>query len=155
MKVPLKEKAKNLRFGRWLIASAHSKFELQERGMNSSLPMSVKIHEGCTVCIITIRFRREIQGPNIHLKTDLETCSKEAAQQVDVQLSNPLYDLFNNFPELDSFILHKIESDFNPHYLRYTKQSQYRCHCRMVMQIYGNWRSNILLPERDSSGIKK
>ena len=108
----MKEKTKNLRFGRWLIASAHSKFELQERGMNSSLPMSVKIHEGCTVCIITIRFRREIQGPNIHLKTDLETCSKEAAQRVDVQLSNPLYDLFNNFPELDSFIhLPEIATD--------------------------------------------
>ena len=55
----------------------------------------------------------------------------------------------------ESKLLHKNESDFNPHYLRYTKQSQYRCHCRMVMQIYGNWRSNILLPERDSSGIKK
>ena len=103
IKLLLKEKAKNLRSGRWLITSAHSKFKLQERRMNSSLPLPVEIHEGCTVCIITIRCGHEIQGPNIHLKSDLETCSKEPAQRVDVQLSNPLYDLFNDFPELDSF----------------------------------------------------
>ena len=86
IKLPLKEKAKNLRFGRWPITSAHSKFKLPEKRMNSSLPMPVEIHEGCTICIITIRCGHEIQGPDIHLKSDLETCSKEPAQRVDVQL---------------------------------------------------------------------
>ena len=103
IKLPLKVKAKNLRFGGWLITSAHSNFKLQERRKNSSLPMPVKTHEACAFCIITIRCGHKIQRPSIHLTCDLETCCKEPAQWADVQLSNPLYDFFNNFPELDSF----------------------------------------------------
>ena len=79
-----------------------NEFKLQEKPKSSSLPMPVLIYEGCSVCIITIRCEHEIQGPNIHLKSDLETCSKEPAQRVDVQLSNSLHALFNDFPELDS-----------------------------------------------------
>ena len=103
VKLPLKEKARNLGFGRWLVTCAHSKYKLQERRMNSSLPMPIKIHEGCNVCIITIQCGHEIQGPNIHLKSDLETCSKLPAARVNVELPSPLHDLFEDFPELDEF----------------------------------------------------
>ena len=34
----------SLRFGRWLITSAHSNFNLHQRRMISSLPMPVEIH---------------------------------------------------------------------------------------------------------------
>ena len=67
--LPLKEKARYLGIGRWLILSASPNFLFTESNSLSSTPMSVNHRPGCQVCLIVLQCGQELQGPNIFVLT--------------------------------------------------------------------------------------
>ena len=96
--LPLEEKAQYLGIGRWLILSASPSFLFTESNSLSSPPMSVNHRPGCQVCIIVLQCGQELQGPNIHLRSDWSTCVDAVPLQLDIQLPDPLAFLFNELP---------------------------------------------------------
>ena len=98
--LPQKETARNLGFGRWLVTSASEDFLLTERLTNSTDLINVKHHKGCKVCIITLECGHELEGNNVHIKSDLSTCKKTGARKLNIQLSPPLSRLFSKLPPL-------------------------------------------------------
>ena len=98
--LPRKETAENLGYGRWLILSANPNFRLTERPSNSSGLRDKTIHDGCNVCILTIKCGYEIESNNIFIKSDLASCRKTGAVRMNVQLASPLDNLFRQLPAL-------------------------------------------------------
>ena len=99
--LPQREKALNLGFGRWLILSAHGDFTLTESNSNSSHPLQVAYHNGCQACVFTLNCGRELEGPNIHVRSDLSACRDVPALRIDVQLPDPIAHLFTKLPTLE------------------------------------------------------
>ena len=62
--------------------------------------MSVNHRPGCQVCIIVLQCGQELQGPNIHLRSDWSTCVDAVPLQLDIQLPDPLAFLFNELPPM-------------------------------------------------------
>ena len=60
--------------------------------------MSVNHRPGCQVCIIVLQCGQELQGPNIHLRSDWSTSVDAVPFQLDIQLPDPLTFLFNELP---------------------------------------------------------
>ena len=102
IQLPIKEKAQSLGHGRWLITSATPNFLLSTRSPNSSHSLSKEHRQGCQVCIIILACGQELEGPNIHLRSDWSTCQYTTPVRLDINLPTPLSFLFNQLPSLDS-----------------------------------------------------
>ena len=73
--LPVSERAVNLKFGIWLILLASSDFELRESDLNGTTHLSTKVYPGCRICILILACGRQIRGPNVFIRSDLQTCS--------------------------------------------------------------------------------
>ena len=100
--LPMREKAKNVGDGNWLITSATHNYLLTQTDQNQTTrEVTTTRKKGCRVCIVTLPCGSELQGPNIHLRSDLATCASKSPQVIDVQLPAPLSYLFSKLPPLN------------------------------------------------------
>lgn len=104
--LPMRETAQNLGMGRWLLLSATENYALQESRAGDSSPDSMKLHQGCKSCIISLACGSELTGDFIHLRSDLSACSELGAHRLDIKLSDPLQHLFSLLPPLDELPNH-------------------------------------------------
>ena len=100
--LPVKEKAQYLVVGRWLILSPTSDFIFTESySYLQHAALSVKYRPGCKVYIIIMKCGFELQGPNVHLRSDWSSCAGMEPVQLDIRLPDPVAFLFNKLPPLD------------------------------------------------------
>ena len=98
----MREKAKNVGDGNWLITSATHNYLLTQTDQNQTTrEITTTRKKGCCVCIITLPCGSELQGPNIDLRSDLATCASKSPQVIDVKLPAPLSYLFSKLPPLN------------------------------------------------------
>lgn len=98
--LPLTEQAKNLGHGRWLITSASDNYMFRETSTILTGPQQAPQHKGCRACIMVLGCNRQLEGPNVHIRSDLSTCNTMKPTRFDLNLTRPLSDIFNTLPEL-------------------------------------------------------
>ena len=109
--LPLREKAKNVGKGRWLITSASPDFLLTKTDMDSSsTTRKVVRKQGCRVCLVTLPCGSELEGPNVHLRSDLATCASQEPKRVNITLPAPLATLFSKLPPI-AVMSHILDED--------------------------------------------
>lgn len=98
--LPTTEKAENLGHGIWLITSATSTYSLVETNMDPRQQEMIRF-PGCTICIVTLECGRQLQGPNIKIRSDLSSCQKTPAVKLTVKLPTPIQQLLSSIPQVD------------------------------------------------------
>ena len=84
--LPIKERAVSLRYGICLITAASADYTLTESYMNSSTPVGSSSFPACRICVVTLACGKQISGPNIRIRSDLQSCSKIPATIMNVDL---------------------------------------------------------------------
>ena len=120
--LPVSERALNLKFGIWLILSASPDFELRESDLNDTTHLSTKVYPGCRICILTLACGRQIRGPNVYIRSDLQTCSQMPSIKIHVDLPAPLANILSTLPPLDKLPSYNTKSSANLDLLRTMKQ---------------------------------
>ena len=112
----MREKAKNVGDGNWLITSANHNYLLtQTDQIQTTREVTTTRKKSCRVCIVTLPCGTELQGPNIHLRSDLTTCASKSSQVIDVKVPTPLNYFFskllplNDLPRVISEETAKVE----------------------------------------------
>ena len=98
--LPTTERALNLRYGIWLIVSASPNFQLRRSQMTSLQPAHSSTVDGCKICIVTLGCGEQLSGPNLHLRSDLDSCSLLPAVTVNVLLPDPLAAVLSTLPSV-------------------------------------------------------
>ena len=97
------ERVVNLRFGIWLILSATADFELRESLANQTSHLSTKVYPSCRICIYTLPCGHQRRGPNIFIRSDLESCSKVPFIGIHVDLPDTVLSVLPSLNELPSY----------------------------------------------------
>ena len=98
--LPMKEKAANVGQGNWLITSASANY-ISETDTNPNTGATTTTRRTqCKVCIVSLPCGSELQGPNIHLRSDLRTCATQPPRVLDIVLPAPLNCLFSKLHPL-------------------------------------------------------
>ena len=111
--LPVVERAVNLKFGIWLILSATSDFELRESIVNDTAHLSTTVYPGCRICIYTLPSGHQLRGPNIFIRSDLQTCSRVPSIKIHVDLPVPLQDVLSVLPSIDELPSYTLKSTAN------------------------------------------
>ena len=119
--LPMTERAVNLKFGIWLILSSTSDFELRESDLNDTTHLSTKVYPGCRICILTLACGRQIRGPIVFIRSDLQTCSQIPSIKIHVDLPDPLAKILYTLPPLAHLPLYNTKSSANLDLLRTMK----------------------------------
>ena len=98
--LPTTERAINLRYGIWLIVSASPNFQLRRNQMTSMQPAHSSTVDGCKICIVTLGCGEQLSGPNLHLRSYLDSCSLLPAVTVNVLLPDPLAAVLSTLPSV-------------------------------------------------------
>ena len=120
--LPVSERALNLKFGIWPIHSASPDFELRESDFNDTTHLSTKVYPGCRICILTLACGRQTRGPNVYIRSDLQTCSQMPSIKIHVDLSAPLANILSTLPPLEKLPSYNTKSSANLDLLRTMKQ---------------------------------
>ena len=120
-KLPVVERAVNLRFGIWLILSATADFVLRESMANDTSHLSAKVYPGCRICIYTLPCGHQLRGPNIFIRSDLQSCSKVPSIKIHVDLPVPLLDVLSVLPSINELPSYNTKSLANLDLLRSLK----------------------------------
>ena len=99
-KLPVKEKAKNLGNGKWLITSASDQFDMFMSEMRNNDPLKRKRLSGCKTCVIELECDTKIETRVMEIRADI-FCSNDTALRIDVILTDPLQHLFSKIPSLN------------------------------------------------------
>ena len=111
--LPIKERAVSLRYGIWLITAASADYTLTESYMNSSTPVGSSSFPGCRICVVTLACGKQISGPNIRIRSDLQSCSKIPATIMNVDLPVPLSNVLTALPSIDELPMYATRSQAN------------------------------------------
>ena len=111
--LPVTDQVINLRYGIWLIMSASTDYTLTESFMNSSTPTGTSSFPGCRICIVTLAFGKQLSGPNIRIRSDLQTCSLIPPHIMNVDLPIPLHNVLTALPSLDELPAYSTKSKAN------------------------------------------
>ena len=120
--LPVTEQATNLRYGIWLIMSASADYTLTESFMNSSTPTGTSSFPGCRICIVTLACGKQLSGPNIRIRSDLQTCSLIPPHIMNVDLPIPLHNVLTALPSLDELPAYSTKSQANIALLKSIKE---------------------------------
>ena len=124
--LPSPETATNIGDGRWLILSANKDFELTEYKNANGMSTIHDKHHGCRVCVIVLECNSQIQGPNIILRPDLESCHKMEKGQRQIHLADPLVALFNQLPDVTDLPNFRTREEAQHELLREVRLEIYR-----------------------------
>ena len=111
--LPIKERAVNLKYGIWLITAASADYTLTESFMNSSTPIGSSSFPGCRICVVTLACGKQISGPDIRIRSDLQSCSKIPATIMNVDLPIPLSHVLTALPSIDELPMYATKSQAN------------------------------------------
>ena len=92
--LPLKDKSTDKGHGRPLITSARADFDFKETYVNATTMAGAKIVQGCRNCPITLPCGKQLNGNNIKIRCDLSSCSKVTPIILEVELAEPMANLF-------------------------------------------------------------
>ena len=101
VKLPVKEKAKNLGNGKWLITSASEKFDIILSEMKNIDPLKRKRLPGCKTCVIELQCGTKTETQFMELRADMFSCRNDSAVRIDVNLTDPLQHLLSKIPSLN------------------------------------------------------
>ena len=101
VKLHVKEKAKNLGNGKWLIISATEQFAMYLCEMRDTNPLNRKSLHGCKACVIELECGTIIETRFMEISADMESCRNDSVMRVDVNLTEPLRSLFSKIPSLN------------------------------------------------------
>ena len=101
VKLPVKEKAKNLGNGKWLITSASDQFDKFMSEMRNNDPLKRKHLPGCKTCVIELECGTKIETRFMKIRADIFSCRNDTAIRIDVNLTDPLQHLFSKIPSLN------------------------------------------------------
>ena len=101
VKLPVKEKAKNLGNGMWLITSASDKFDIFLSEMKNNDPRRRKRLPGCKTCVIELQCGTKIETRIMELRADMFSCRHDTAVRIDVNRTDLLENLFSKIPSLN------------------------------------------------------
>ena len=93
--LPMKENAKNVGHGGWLITSASPNYRFtQTFADSSSSARKVVRKKRCRICLITSPCGSELERLNILLRSNSATCALQKPKQINITLPIPLATLF-------------------------------------------------------------
>ena len=115
--LPAVEKAENLGHGIWLITSATTSYSLVESNMDPRNKGIVR-YPGCSICVVTLECGRQLQGPNIKIRSDLSSCRDTPPIKITVKLPVPLQQLLTTLPEVENLPYFTSKTDASVHLLR-------------------------------------
>ena len=115
--LPTTEKADNLGHGIWLITSATSSYSLVETNMDPRQQGMVR-YPGCTICIVTLECGRQLQGPNIRIRSDLSSCEDTPPVKLTVKLPTPIQQLLSSMPDIQELPYFTSKTEANVELLR-------------------------------------
>ena len=101
VKLPVKEKAKNLGNGKWLITSASDQFDMFMSEMRNNDPLKRKRLPGCKTCVTELECGTKIETRFMEIRADIFSCRNDTAIRIDVNLTDPLQHLFSKIPSLN------------------------------------------------------
>ena len=101
VKLPVKEKAKNLGNGKWLIISATEQFDMYLSEMRDTNPLNRKRLDCCKACVIELECGTKIETRFMEIRADMVSCRNDSVMRVDVNLLEPLGYLFSKIPYLN------------------------------------------------------
>ena len=119
--LPLKVKAPNLGYGIWLITSARVNFAFKEYYMDATTLVGSKTVKGCRICVITLECGEQLTGENIRIRSDLSSCSKLPPVKLDVELPEPMGNLFSLLPTVDELPYYNTKVEANMKLLKSMK----------------------------------
>ena len=99
--LPATKTAENLGFGVWLKTSATTAYTLFESDTASTTSSGIIKYPGCSICIITLECGKQLVGPHIKIRSDLNTCAQLPAIKIKVKFPDPLTQLWSELPEVD------------------------------------------------------
>ena len=94
------EKAAYADYGNWLPTNASANYIISQFDSDSNTGGTTTRGPGCKVCIVSLPWGRELQGPNIHLRSDLAMFAIHPPRVQDIVLPAPLNYLFSKLPLL-------------------------------------------------------
>ena len=101
IELPATEKAVNIGYGVWLVTSATKAYTLYETTSDSNTATGLTKYQGCIICIITLACGKQLTGPHITIRSNLQTCKSIPAIKIHVNLPDPLKHLLREVPPVD------------------------------------------------------
>ena len=99
--LPIKARALNIKYGKWLIERATDDFRMHEFNVDAPSPLPVTSYDGCHICIITLACGHKLTGPDLTFISDLDSCRIVPPTFVLVDLPSAIDDLLSVLPPLD------------------------------------------------------
>ena len=100
VKLPIKEKAKNLGNGKWLIVSSSNNFNLFLSDLKNTHHLKRTKLAGCQVGVLELKCRTKLETSSMELRADMFPCKIESAIKIYIKLAEPLQHLFSKLPVL-------------------------------------------------------
>ena len=91
-------------FGVWLITSATTVYTQFESDAASTTSSGIINYPGRRICIITLECAKQLVGPHIKLRLDLNTCEQLPASKIIMKFPDPLKELWSELPEVDDML---------------------------------------------------
>ena len=100
VKLPIKEKAKNLGNGKWLITSSCKNVDLFLSDLKNTDHLKRTKLPGCQVCVLELKCGTKIETSSMELRADMFSCKNDSAIKIDIKIADPLQHLFSKLPDL-------------------------------------------------------
>ena len=119
--LPNPERAQNLGYGIWLLTSASSDFTLSEIGADETGRQTNIPHEGCNICLITLKCGHTMFSDHIKIRADLQSCQYLPAKRISVKLPDPLEHLIDSVPNINELPKYETSTEANLDLLKKVK----------------------------------
>ena len=99
VKLPIKEKAKNLGNGKWLITSSSKNFDIFLSDLKNTDHLKRTKLPGCQVCVLELKCGTKIKTSSMELRADMFSCKNDSAIKIDIlcSISSVSYQIYQNF----------------------------------------------------------
>ena len=101
VKLPLKEKARNLGNGKWFDNISIIEFQNVFKPNNKHDPLKRTALPGCQVCIIELQCGTKLETNFLEIRADMFSCHNTSLQKLDIKLTDPLKHL-SKVPAIDN-----------------------------------------------------
>ena len=102
VKLPVKEKARNIGNGKWMITSATPNFDMYLSTMRNNDPLTGTKLTGCQVCIIELECGTKIETTYLEIRADMFSFHNATITRLDISLTDPLKHLLAKIPAIDN-----------------------------------------------------
>ena len=119
--LPNPERAQNLGYGLWILTSTSSDFILSEIGTDENGRQTNIPHEGCKICLITLKSGHTLFNDHIKIRADLQSCQYLPAKRINVKLPDPLANLIDSVPNINELPKYETSTEANPDLLKKVK----------------------------------